>query len=926
MTSASLAAVVLMRPLTRRPPLLAGLMMAVALTDEGAEAAGACRYTHLRSILRILDSCRKFGMPMHMWWDDSLSTFPGQLCVEKCPDGLVAHQMQCVLPEALPAVADDHSSFLNSPTSSVELIARAHLCGTDEERWLALQEAKLRIAVHFKVPMSEVRIDTITCPLDLNSNDAAERALGDLMVRCASTTTTTSTTSTTTVWRGTPAPTPPTPAAIIVTGPEGVEPHPATSRNWRIMAVWSQASWLGVSEVRLFEDVACTLPLPLPGTGGVTASSNLGDRAVAAAFDRNSSTAFVHDCRASPSSRCEVFAGTVYIEVSFPTARTIRCVSIAWIRSPPRSAQSGAAPLWVVQYRDEKTRSRQWIDGTVVRGADRVDACFGVACGLNGVCRLSRGNVAECDCFPGFRGKRCEEFVGSPSMSPKIVDAVPGYRVPWSSQSGFREYHYLESPGECGQKSMEEGDFHAWSYNPWLKACRISNFARDCSAPEKADGWMFFEVHSGLVRVPHSSANQGPTDECPASADERGGPSDHRIISVRISSPRLANTGNKTLQEGVLRLAPAFETLLGFPAELVAAYTSGSSTATLGLVPLQRSVALRHVKSAAFIALNPSGAWQTTFVSGTPEAPEDRVEILDAGSGLVVLRSATPPHYYLRMDPVGLVTTGIFRCLAAVIPRGAELSAVDGLRFKVVAVAERGVVFINVDYRRPLKFEPACGGGSLWPNASIAEDEVFSVVADGPLAAPPPEHGDAPAIVFDQHGQQMGLDTGMESAEAWAAVGDSPMAPITWEGINPDGPAVLGPLRFGVWMMNGGIWGDQALAGQQNGSLLDGGSVQQLGGLFGDQIYGDIPTDVPANDTGNGTGPDTTTVQKMTWATLVTNDAALPISVATVVIAAALIAAVAYWWKGNDGQNRSESMTKQHVLTAVPAQSTKGVD
>ncbi|OLP85153.1 hypothetical protein AK812_SmicGene33893 [Symbiodinium microadriaticum] len=71
------------------------LLLAVLLQRTSAQL---CHYAASRSLLRVKQECQRLGMSMYFWWDDAIEQLAGQLCVLQCPDGLISHQMQCVLP------------------------------------------------------------------------------------------------------------------------------------------------------------------------------------------------------------------------------------------------------------------------------------------------------------------------------------------------------------------------------------------------------------------------------------------------------------------------------------------------------------------------------------------------------------------------------------------------------------------------------------------------------------------------------------------------------------------------------------------------------------------------------------------------------------------------------------------------------------
>jgi len=424
-------------------------------------------------------------MALLSWWSDDLASLARQECIERCPRGYERRHAQCVKRAVVATNGALAATAAANAPPVIAVVARASLCGSSEERWLALMEARIRIAILFEVPMSEVHIDfvNVTCPAVGKHSGAF---LGDLAVQCGTTFST------------------PRSASTAQSGLHPAERVHVSTQDWRVVAAWSQASWLAVSELVLFADEACAERLPSPqraptsGTPEALVASSVGMDAAFLAFDGNSSTAFVHRCE---GSACALPPGMVYLEIRFDVPRVVRCAMLTWLAPRPEGPQEGRiAPLWVLQGRNDKG---EWVDVTFLRGTAKPGACHDVTCGLGGVCRTAAeppATTGRCECFPGFAGSDCGAYHGKQGTNPKFFDYVAGSTMAGS----FEEFVPIASPGACGKKCLDSMSCASWSYNPWLEACRLSEWHRKCGATRAADGWGYFEAHRGELRIPHS--------------------------------------------------------------------------------------------------------------------------------------------------------------------------------------------------------------------------------------------------------------------------------------------------------------------------------------------------------------------------------------------------------------------------------------
>eukprot|EP00930_Biecheleria_cincta_P043310 TRINITY_DN29759_c0_g1_i1.p1 TRINITY_DN29759_c0_g1~~TRINITY_DN29759_c0_g1_i1.p1 ORF type:complete len:1164 (-),score=209.88 TRINITY_DN29759_c0_g1_i1:11-3502(-) len=749
----------------RRTGLL--LLAACLCKTEG----NLCYYKKSRSLLQVLGQCQELGMPLQFWWDEAENKLDGQFCVSECPQGFTAEQMQCVLPlpegfRRSPAAPGPEVVPLPSKSSAVTFLLKAPLCGSAEERWTVMAEARLRIGILFQIPMSEVRVDVLKCPA--NGAAATNGQLGDMSVSCTF-----------------------DEESLRAEGTEG-----PSSTQWRVVAAWEQEDWLAVAELRLFSDASCQklLPQPLPPAEAVEAlgDSSRGFAAAALAFDGNRSSAFSHRCQSV--GKCSVKAGEAYLEVHYVVAQSVKCAEISWLAPKPKDDASPAVPLWVLQSKDGQGR---WADAAIWRGAVPPDACHGVECGSYGTCQLPEGSGSGfCKCFEGFAGARCEEYRGERGLSPLIFDRVPGSFPPDFTQS------FASRAALCGQRCLDEPGCQSWAYNPWSLACRTSTWARSCKEPSKEEGWGFFELHNGQVHAPHI-----PNSSMHACSAEGRAQENPYVLLVRVVSAR---TINETLRRKAERLEPLVEPLMGFPAKLLSAGSALTHEQPSGLLPTGTALGLFSQPRAMYFGLHAAGYWSVDHVV-KKNRRRHLVEVLDAGDGNVVLRSAVSPWSFLKATRLN---DKVVKCEAKPAPEDRFLS--DGYLFRAKGAAFAnseagqlmGVALVSVAYG--LMLEVAADGSCTFevpwpvPARNVSRQQVFHVHEQSLLeAATALSFGDvagpSSSPIFDQEAVRLTAETGVSVTEDWSFVHAAESSPLAWIGITQTQTTLPELFQFGVW-------------------------------------------------------------------------------------------------------------------------------
>ncbi|CAE7739085.1 unnamed protein product, partial [Symbiodinium sp. CCMP2592] len=648
----------------------------------------------------------------------------------------------------------------------MQILLRASLCGTEEERYLAMTEARLRIGILFQIPMSEVRIDLVHCP----AGAEGERNLGDLKVTCKAETT-----------------------------------EPA-ARYWQVVAAWEQPGFVAVQELRFFADAGCTSPLPSPrlpsqATEALAASSR-GSVAAMKAYDGNSSTAFAHRCSGVD---CVVLPGEAYLEVRYDVPQTVGCVQIDW--TAPKLGDSSLSPLWVLRRR--QSAANEWIDSGIWRGTRAPDSCHGVECGAFGVCQPpGNGSNASCECFEGFRGQECDNHTKKASVSPEIFDNVPDTSIP---HGHFEQHYYIRRPEDCGDLCLADYNCESWAYSPWSESCRTGTWARSasCRQPLADLGWGFFEKHRGQIRIPYYPTSD---NTCGVNVPDEVLSSGPHIVSLRIITARLGQD-EASLRATLANLETKLENLLGFPSLLLSSSVADSSERPSNLLPVGHRVGLRSSEDRYF-GLDAAGSWSFEF-----NATSERhvLEVLDVGDGNVALRSVASPFHYLE----AVISNGTVVCGgSSSLPSNSH-----GFRFRAKelpsSMGERNLMLVSVDFGVVLA--ASASGSCSWRRW---EELGSNISADDPVLVVQDVSDAAAADVVDQDGREISSADGVQTTTDWFSIhsGSGPNAswlqiPLSWEGVTA--PPLMGKLLFGVWEQP--IWVSPDGPGDRGSEDSDGG-------------------------------------------------------------------------------------------------------